>query len=274
MDLWRNEYKVKYYNEWLINNMSAESVVQALNLVRIQITNLIKTKNILHQVRLVAVSKTKPIDLIMAAYNAGQRHFGENYVKELCDKAKQLPKDIEWHFIGNLQSNKVKQLISNVPHLFMVETVDREKIADALNKAVAEIDREGRDKLKVLVQVNTSGEESKSGVKPEDLVNLVKHVRDKCPNLQFCGLMTIGALEISRKAPSEHEQPDFAKLIECRKQVCEELGLSETSVELSMGMSSDYLIAVSIIIKINKRNLQVEYGSTNVRVGSTIFGSR
>ncbi|KAL0479507.1 proline synthase, partial [Acrasis kona] len=172
--------------------------------------------------------------------------------------------------------NKVKQLITGVPHLYMVETVDREKIADALDKAITEVDREGRGPLKVLVQVNTSGEENKSGVDPDGLVNLVKHVRENCPNLQFSGLMTIGSVESSKSADSEHDQPDFRKLVECRKTVCKELKIEEAELELSMGMSSDYLIAVSYIIVFSVSNniIKIELGSTNVRVGSTIFGSR
>lgn len=149
--------------------MSTESVVKSLNLVKTAIANTLKKLNStrtvttnynpshLKQVRLVAVSKTKPIELIEACYKAGHRNFGENYVQELCEKAAKLPQDIQWHFIGHLQSNKTKQ-IASVPNLFMVETVDREKIATALEK---EIVKSGRKiPLNVMVQVNTSGEES------------------------------------------------------------------------------------------------------------------
>ncbi|KAL6990746.1 hypothetical protein U1Q18_008867 [Sarracenia purpurea var. burkii] len=141
------------------------------------------------RIRVVAVSKTKPVSLIREVYDAGHRSFGENYVQEIVEKAPQLPGDIEWHFIGNLQSNKVKPLLTGVPNLAMVETVDDEKIANNLNRVVGNI---GRKPLKVLVQVNTSGEESKSGVHPSGCLELVKHVSMACPNLEFCGLMTIG----------------------------------------------------------------------------------
>ncbi|KAM0915942.1 hypothetical protein ACQ4PT_010486 [Festuca glaucescens] len=107
-------------------------------------------------VRVVAVSKTKPVGVIRGVYDAGHRCFGENYVQELIDKAPQLPEDIEWHFIGNLQSNKAKALLAGVPNLDMVESVDDEKIANRLDRVVADL---GRKPLKVLVQVNTSGEE-------------------------------------------------------------------------------------------------------------------
>ncbi|KAK4259041.1 hypothetical protein QN277_005417 [Acacia crassicarpa] len=203
------------------------------------------------QIRLVAVSKTKPVSVLREVYDAGHRCFGENYVQELVEKAPQLPDDIEWHFIGNLQSNKVKPLLAGVPNLAYVETVDDEKIANYLDRGVANI---GRKPLKVFVQVNTSGETSKSGVEPAGCVDLVKHVRS-CPNLEFCGLMTIGMPDYTCTPEN------FKALSDCRSEVCKELGISEEQCELSMGMSSDFELAI-------------EMGSTNVRVGSTIFGAR
>ncbi|XP_075488670.1 uncharacterized protein LOC142527673 isoform X2 [Primulina tabacum] len=204
------------------------------------------------RIRVVAVSKTKPVPLIRQVYDAGHRHFGENYVQELIEKAPQLPDDIEWHFIGNLQSNKAKPLLNGVPNLSMVETVDDEKIANHLDRVVGNI---GRKPLKVLVQVNTSGEESKSGVEPSGCVELAKHVRLNCPNLEFCGLMTIGM-------PDYTSTPEnFKTLANCRSEVCEVLGMAEEQCELSMGMSGDFEMAI-------------EMGSTNVRIGSTIFGAR
>uniref|UniRef100_A0A0V0HDB0 Putative proline synthase co-transcribed bacterialotein-like n=1 Tax=Solanum chacoense TaxID=4108 RepID=A0A0V0HDB0_SOLCH len=107
-------------------------------------------------VRVVAVSKTKPISLITQVYEAGHRCFGENYVQEIIQKAPELPEDIEWHYIGHLQSNKAKQLLTAVPNLAMVHGVDNQKLANYLDRAVSSI---GRQPLKVLVQVNTSGEE-------------------------------------------------------------------------------------------------------------------
>ncbi|XP_058095161.1 uncharacterized protein LOC131240742 [Magnolia sinica] len=204
------------------------------------------------RVRVVAVSKTKPVSLVRQVYDAGHRCFGENYVQELVDKAPQLPADIEWHFIGHLQSNKAKSLIAAVPNLEMVESVDDEKIANHLDRAVASI---GRKPLKVLVQVNTSGEASKSGVDPSGCVELAKHVKLGCPNLEFSGLMTIGMLDYSSTPEN------FKALSECRIEVCKALGISEEECELSMGMSADFEQAI-------------EMGSTNVRVGSTIFGAR
>ncbi|GAV61246.1 Ala_racemase_N domain-containing protein [Cephalotus follicularis] len=205
-----------------------------------------------NRIRVVAVSKTKPVSVIRQVYDAGHRYFGENYVQELIDKAPQLPEDIEWHFIGNLQSNKVKPLLAGVPNLAMVESVDDQKIANHLDRAVASL---GRKPLKVLVQVNTSGEESKFGVEPSGCVELAKHVSMGCPSLEFCGLMTIGMLDYSSTPEN------FKTLSNCRSEVCKALGMPEEQCELSMGMSNDFEQAI-------------ECGSTNVRIGSTIFGAR
>uniref|UniRef100_A0A9I9D6U9 Pyridoxal phosphate homeostasis protein n=1 Tax=Cucumis melo TaxID=3656 RepID=A0A9I9D6U9_CUCME len=230
------------------------------------------------QVRVVAVSKTKPVSLIRQVYDAGHRCFGENYVQELIDKAPQLPQDIEWHFIGHLQSNKVKSLLgtvpslsrpyyiialrrhffpaAGVPNLAMVQGVDNEKLANHLDRAVSNL---GRDPLKVLVQVNTSGEicelHTKSGVEPSGCVELAKHMKLRCSHLQFSGLMTIGM-------PDYTSTPEnFKTLLKCRAEVCKALEMEEEQCELSMGMSNDFELAI-------------EMGSTNVRIGSTIFGPR
>ncbi|KAH0721894.1 hypothetical protein KY289_004938 [Solanum tuberosum] len=203
-------------------------------------------------VRVVTVSKTKPISLITQVYEAGHRCFGENYVQEIIQKAPELPEDIEWHYIGHLQSNKAKQLLTAVPNLAMVHGVDNQKLANYLDRAVSSI---GRQPLKVLVQVNTSGEESKSGVDPSNCIELAKHVKLDCPNLEFSGLMTIGQ-------PDYTSTPEnFKTLLNCRTEVCKVLGMAESRCELSMGMSSDFELAI-------------EMGSTNVRIGSTIFGPR
>ncbi|XP_042519496.1 pyridoxal phosphate homeostasis protein-like isoform X1 [Macadamia integrifolia] len=204
------------------------------------------------QIRVVVVSKTKPVSLIRQVYDAGHRCFGENYVQEIVEKASQLPDDIDWRFIGRLQSNKVKMLLSSVPNLAAVEGVDDEKIANHLDRGVANI---GRKPLKVMVQVNTSAEASKAGVEPSGCVELAKHVKLGCPNLEFSGLMTIGM-------PDYTSTPEnFKTLSNCRIEVCKALGIAEEQCELSMGMSGDFEQAI-------------EMGSTNVRIGSTIFGPR
>lgn len=199
------------------------------------------------------MSKSKPSQLIKEARDSGQSTFGENYVQELVDKAGEV-EGVEWHFIGPLQSNKARQLLS-VSSLAMLETVDREKIADRVDSLCEEMDHPNRP-LPVLVQVNTSGEESKSGVEPgEEAVSLARHVHANCANLSFRGLMTIGH-------PQLEEAPTcFDKLVETRKEVASDLNLKESSLELSMGMSQDWGIALS-------------KGATSIRIGSAIFGQR
>ncbi|CAH0394762.1 unnamed protein product [Bemisia tabaci] len=213
--------------------------------------------------RLVAVSKFKPKELIIEAYNAGQRHFGENYVQELVAKATdieimELCKDIRWHFIGHLQKNKIKHVVV-LPKLYLLETVDSAQMATSVNNSVNTIYASQPDKkLNIMVQVNTSEEPEKSGISCSEVVDVVKHIHDTCPRLNFMGLMTIGEFGYDwSKGPN----PDFLKLLVCRKNVCEALQLEEVDVELSMGMSDDYEKAI-------------EMGSTNVRVGTAIFGAR
>ncbi|BBH02024.1 Predicted pyridoxal phosphate-dependent enzyme, YBL036C type [Prunus dulcis] len=199
------------------------------------------------QVRVVAVSKTKPVSLIRQVYDAGHRRFGENYVQEILDKAPQFSIAVS-KFIYFYMTD----IRAGVPNLALVEGVDNEKIANHLDRAVSNL---GRNPLKVLVQVNTSGEVSKSGIDPSGCVELAKHVKFRCPNLEFSGLMTIGM-------PDYTSTPEnFRMLSKCRAQVCKALDMAEEHCELSMGMSGDFEQAI-------------EMGSTNVRIGSTIFGPR
>mmetsp|Transcript_14662 Transcript_14662/g.21368 ORF Transcript_14662/g.21368 Transcript_14662/m.21368 type:complete len:225 (+) Transcript_14662:52-726(+) len=219
------------------------SVVDNLASVNSRIQSILSGRT----VRLVAVSKTKPEELIQQAYDAGHRHFGENYVEEIVRKAPNLPADIQWHMIGHLQSNKVKKLLE-VPNLYVLETLDSKSLADKLEKQAASV-RE--NPLKVFLQVNTSGEQSKSGVVGEH-VDLGVHVARNCPHLELAGLMTIGA---------RGNSGDFTRLIEVRQELSQALNRDPESLELSMGMSGDFEEAIA-------------YGSTNVRVGSLIFGER
>lgn len=235
------------------NEMSTQSIANSLAVVLRQASEASQRVGNTIAPRLVAVSKTKPVADLQAAYDAGQRHFGENYVQEIVEKSPELPNDIQWHFIGHLQSNKVKALLEGVPSLSCLETLDSEKLANKLNSMVENL---GRDPLSVYVQVNTSGEESKYGVEPgEDCVALCKHVATLCPHLRLAGLMTIGQPDYSSRPEN------FETLKKCRKEVCQALGQDEQGLELSMGMSGDYVQAI-------------EMGSTNIRVGSTIFGRR
>lgn len=205
--------------------------------------------------RLVAVSKFKPASDIMALYSIGVRHFGENYVQELVAKSEQLPKDICWHFIGGLQLGKCKDLSNKVSNLWAVETVDSLKKCKQLNNAR---ERKEGDVINVYLQVNTSGEEQKSGfLEMSDLEETIKYIQsDECKKLKLVGLMTIGSITESK---AEHEENhDFTKLVEWKKVLDEKYQLD---LELSMGMSSDFEQAI-------------KQGSSCVRVGSSIFGAR
>lgn len=202
-------------------------------------------------ITIVAVSKTFPPETIELAYEAGIRSFGENYAQELRDKIQYFSNSsfkLDWHFVGHLQSNKVKYLI---PYVKLIHTVDDEDLA-------TEIDKRARSAgiiQNILIQVNTSGEVQKSGVEPDGLISLVESVM-KLKNLNLIGLMTIGTFtndeSISRR--------EFGLLANLKKEVNNHLG-EEKLTELSMGMSHDYLIAI-------------EEGATIIRIGTAIFGNR
>ncbi|XP_074499273.1 pyridoxal phosphate homeostasis protein isoform X2 [Sebastes fasciatus] len=200
--------------------------------------------------------------MVVEAYRQGQRNFGENYVNELVDKASDplildsCP-EIKWHFIGHLQKNNVNKLLG-VPNLFLVETVDSAKLADKVNSSWQRVRGASTQRLKIMVQLNTSGEQSKHGLPPEETVNTVKHIQSKCSALHFLGLMTIGRYGYDLNLGPN---PDFRMLLSRRQEVCDGLKLPPEEVELSMGMSTDFEHAI-------------EVGATNVRVGSIIFGNR
>ena len=207
--------------------------------------------------RLVAVSKTKPSEIIRIAYAHGQRHFGENYVQELVEKANHLSElDIRWHFIGHLQRNKCN-LLTSVLNLWAVETVDSDKLASQLNSSWKR--RDCGHRLKVFVQVNTSAEDSKGGCSPSAVPELVRHIVSTCNELEFCGLMTIG--REGHDCSVSGTNPDFECLVQCRSLISDQGIMKADEIELSMGMSADYEDAIVA-------------GSTSVRVGSAIFGSR
>lgn len=218
-------------------------------------------------VRLVAVSKLKPANDILALHRSpcSHLHFGENYQQELLQKSLLLPREIRWHFIGALQTNKCRPLAEQIPNLWCVESVDTKKKADQLEKgrgALVEKSPEHKDTpLRIFVQVNTSGEEAKSGVEPHDAASLCSHILEKCPRLKLQGLMTIGAIARSRGLSEGQENEDFVKLREVRDTIVEALKLDSNTMELSMGMSEDFESAIRC-------------GSDEVRVGSTIFGER
>lgn len=206
-----------------------------------------------HNVQLVAVSKLKPASDVKALYDHGVRHFGENYVQELIGKAKILPKDIKWHFIGGLQTNKCKDLSTNISNLYSVETIDTLKKAKKLNDT-----REGSEIINVFLQINVSGEEQKSGILYTDLDSIkevVNYLIKDAKNLNFQGLMTIGSFE---QSIGEGENQDFKRMVSLKEILDKDFGIE---LELSMGMSADYKEAIN-------------QGTSFVRVGTDIFGQR
>ncbi len=195
---------------------------------------------------LVAVSKTKPVADIQALYNSGQRDFGENYVQELVEKEAQLPKDIRWHFIGHLQSNKVKYIASFV-HL--IHGVDSISLLKEINKQAVKNNRI----INCLLQVHIAEEETKFGFGLHELENQL-HELDGLKNVNVCGLMGMASFSDD----TNKVRGEFKKL----KSMFSKLEIRNTKLEiLSMGMSGDYIIAV-------------EEGSNMVRIGSLLFGAR
>lgn len=233
---------------------SPSPVASALANIRAKVKEASQAAGSQTEPRLVAVSKTKSVELLREAYDAGIRDFGENYVQEVVSKAPDMPSDVAWRFIGNLQSNKAKTLVQGVPSLACVETVSSKKLANKLDAAVATLNPPRHQPLDVMLQVDTSPwEGTKSGLPVDEASAVALHVRDTCPNLRLVGLMTIGA---------PGETSCFDTLADCRRTVAESLGLeSEDALELSMGMSGDFEAAIG-------------KGSTSVRVGSSIFGAR
>lgn len=238
-----------------------ENVIAGLNDVRYRIKVVSqKQKEGRVEPRLVAVSKTKPIEHIIGIYQKGQRHFGENYVQELIAKSSDVEilekcQDIMWHFIGHIQRNKVSKVLM-APGLHVIETIDSEKLAIAVNDGWKKLNKESR--LKIMVQVNTSNEKEKSGITTDTVIDLYKFIIEKCDHLELIGLMTIGQYGYDC---SQGPNPDFLALVNCKRDICDKLKLNPSEIELSMGMSDDFEHAI-------------ELGSTNVRVGSSIFGYR
>src|SRR6187401_14452 len=198
----------------------------------------------LSNITLVAVSKTKPIEDILALYNLGQRDFGENYVQELAEKAEKLPTDVRWHFIGHLQSNKVRSI---VPFIYLIHGVDSLKLLKEINKQAEKYKRV----IDCLLQVHIAQEETKFGFDETVLLGLDLK---QFPNVRIKGLMGMASLtEDINKIRIEFRS--LKTLFEKLKAQNPELSL------LSMGMSADYKIAL-------------EEGSNMVRIGSLLFGER
>ncbi len=209
-------------------------------------------ENIPQEVTLVAVSKTKPDEDLMEAYQAGARILGENKVQELVGKFERLPKDIEWHMIGHLQSNKVKYI---APFVSLIHAVDSLKLLKEINKEAKKNDRI----IDCLIQLHIANEDSKFGFNPSNIDEVIKEVNSKdWGNIRILGLMGMATFTDDKKQVRQ----EFRTLKQSFDQIKATVYKNKPDFNtISMGMSGDYRIAI-------------EEGSTMVRVGSTIFGAR
>ena len=201
------------------------------------------------EVRLICVTKTKPVEMLQEAYDAGQRDFGENKVQEICRKKPDLPTDIRWHMIGHLQRNKVRQLIGQTA---MIHSVDSLRLAETIS---AEAVKAGI-RIPVLIEVNMAGEESKFGLAKEDVEELVRAAA-ALEGIQISGLMTIAPYT----EDPETNRPYFAGLRELAVDIGQKCIDNVSMSVLSMGMTGDFEVAI-------------EEGATHIRVGTGIFGER
>lgn len=200
-------------------------------------------------VTLIAVSKTKPVEMLQEIYDYGCRDFGENKVQEIMDKYDKLPNDIRWHMIGHLQTNKVKYIVDKV---YMIHSVDSIKLAKEISKEAVK----KNVTVKVLLEVNVAKEETKFGLLTEEVPDFYKEVID-LPGLKVCGLMTIAPYVEN----SEENRQHFVNLKQLMVDIESEKTDNISVGELSMGMTGDYEVAI-------------EEGATYVRVGTGIFGER
>ncbi|SMP09124.1 YggS family pyridoxal phosphate-dependent enzyme [Chryseobacterium profundimaris] len=208
--------------------------------------NAIKSRLPQH-VELVAVSKTHPVSAIQEVYDLGQKVFGENKVQELTEKYPLLPKDIKWHLIGHLQTNKVKYIAEFID---TIQSVDSEKLIREIDKEAGKYNR----KIKILLQIKIAEEDTKFGLETEEAKNLYqKYLSGEFPNITITGLMGMATF-----TEDENQiKKEFLNL----KRLFDELNQLQTLETLSMGMSDDFPIAI-------------ECGANSVRVGSAIFGRR
>ncbi len=216
--------------------------------------NKIQKELLEHHVTLVAVTKTKPLSDILEAYDAGQRDFGENYVQELLDKYEALPKDIRWHFIGHLQSNKVKYI---APFIHLIHGVDSEKLLLEINKQGMKIGR----KIPCLLQMHISAEETKFGLDESELESIISKMTSNKKAFEFVSIKGLMGMA-SFTEDNDLINTEFKKLKKLYDNCNTRLSIINYPLSiLSMGMSSDYRFAVRA-------------GSNMVRIGSLLFGSR
>lgn len=201
------------------------------------------------EVTLIAVSKTKPVEMLQEVYDAGARNFGENKVQEIMDKYDHLPQDIHWHMIGHLQRNKAKYIVDKVQ---MIHSVDSLRLAET-------IDKEAKKKnvtVPILIEVNVAEEDSKFGLSLEEVTALAEEI-SKLSNVRVCGLMTVAPFV---EDPEENREV-FRSLKKLSVDIAAKNINNVTMSVLSMGMTNDFEVAV-------------EEGATMVRVGTAIFGAR
>lgn len=201
------------------------------------------------EVKLIAVSKTKPVEMLQETYDYGCRDFGENKVQELVDKYEKMPKDIRWHMIGHLQRNKVKYIVDKV---YLIHSVDSLRLAEEISKEAVKKDVT----VSVLIEVNVAEEESKFGTTSEDAIALVEQIA-KLPNIAIKGLMTIAPYVEN----AEENRVYFRKLKQISVDIIRKNIDNVFMEELSMGMTGDYKVAIT-------------EGATYIRVGTGIFGER
>lgn len=202
-----------------------------------------------NEVTLIAVSKTKPVEMIKEAYDTGIRDFGENKVQEIMEKYPLLPSDIRWHLIGHLQTNKVKYIIDKV---CMIHSVDSLKLAEEISRQAVK----HNVTVDILIEVNVAGEDTKFGVKPEDTIDLCRSI-STLPGIRIRGLMTVAPFT----SDPEENRPVFCALRQLFVDI-DGKNIDNVCMDcLSMGMSGDYTVAI-------------EEGATFVRVGTSIFGRR
>ena len=200
--------------------------------------------------RLIAVSKTKPVEMLKEAYDAGIRDFGENKVQEIIEKYDKLPSDIRWHMIGHLQTNKVKYIVDKV---YMIHSVDSVKLMDEIER---QAEKHGISQMKILIQVNISGEETKFGTDLAGLDEMLCHA-GTLNHIKVCGLMTILPKIDTSFSNRLHFHNIYNKFVDISKDKYDNVNMEF----LSMGMSGDFEMAI-------------EEGSNMVRVGTAIFGER
>ena len=201
------------------------------------------------EVTLIAVSKTKPVEMLQEVYDQGIRYFGENKVQEMCDKMEVMPKDINWNMIGHLQTNKVKYIVGKTS---LIHSVDSLKLAEEIQKQAIK----NNVVVDILVEVNIANEETKFGISKEETIQMVKDIA-KLDHIRIKGLMTIAPFVENPEDNRLYFREIKQLSVDINNQNIDNVGMDI----LSMGMTGDYMVAI-------------EEGSTMVRVGTGIFGER